>query len=49
MSGESLFKAAIKISLPPGTEIGGIRQELEQIAANLLVDISLEPLEEAVV
>jgi glycine cleavage system regulatory protein len=45
MSGEPLFKAAIKISLPEGCDVTGIRRELEEIAANLLVDISLEPLE----
>jgi len=45
MSGEPLFKAAIKIGLPDGCDIAAIRRELEQIAANLLVDISLEPLE----
>ncbi len=47
MSGEPLFKAAIKISLPDRCEVAGIRRELEQIAANLLVDISLEPIEAA--
>jgi glycine cleavage system regulatory protein len=47
MSGEPLFKAAIKIVLPEGCDIAGIRRELEEIAANLLVDISLEPLEAA--
>lgn len=45
MSGEPLFKASIKISLPEGTEIAVIRAALEEIAANLLVDISLEPLD----
>lgn len=45
MSGEPLFKAAIKIGLPEGCDVAGIRRELEEIAANLLVDISLEPLE----
>jgi glycine cleavage system regulatory protein len=48
MSGEPLFKAAIKISLPEGRDVAAIRRELEEIAANLLVDISLEPLEDAV-
>jgi len=47
MSGEPLFKAAIKISLPAGCDVAPIRGELEEIAANLLVDISLEPLETA--
>jgi glycine cleavage system regulatory protein len=45
MSGEPLFKAAIKLSLPETSNVAAIRRELEQIAANLLVDISLEPLE----
>jgi glycine cleavage system regulatory protein len=45
MSGEPLFKAAIKISLPEGCDVDGIRRELEEIAAHLMVDISLEPLE----
>jgi len=48
MSGEPLFKAAIKISLPEGCDVAGIRRELEEVAANLLVDISLEPLEAGV-
>jgi glycine cleavage system regulatory protein len=47
MSGEPLFKAAIKIGLPEGCDIAAIRRELEEIAANLLVDISIEPLETA--
>ena len=45
MSGEPLFKAAIKIGLPDGCELANIRRELEEIASNLLVDVSLEPLE----
>jgi glycine cleavage system regulatory protein len=45
MSGEPLFKAAVKISLPEACDVTAIRRALEEIAANLLVDISLEPLE----
>jgi glycine cleavage system regulatory protein len=45
MSGEPLFKAAIKVGLPAGYDVVSIRRELEEIASNLLVDISLEPLE----
>ena len=45
MSGEPLFKAAIKIGIPEGCDLAAIRRELEDIAANLLVDISLEPLD----
>jgi glycine cleavage system regulatory protein len=44
MSGEPLFKATIKIGLPEGCDVVAIRRELEEIASNLLVDISLEPL-----
>jgi glycine cleavage system regulatory protein len=47
MSGEPLFKATITISLPEGCDVAAVRRELEEIAANLLVDISLEPLEVA--
>jgi glycine cleavage system regulatory protein len=45
MSGEPLFKAAIKLGLPDACDIAAIRKELEQLAANLLVDITLEPLD----
>jgi len=45
MSGESLFKASAKISLPEECDVTAVRRELEEIAANLLVDISLEPME----
>jgi len=45
MSGEPLFKASVKIGLPDGCDVASIRRELEEIAANLLVDISIEPLE----
>jgi len=44
MSGEPLFKAVIKLGLPDACDIPAIRKELEQLAANLLVDITLEPL-----
>lgn len=47
MSGEPLFKAEIKISLPERSDVAAIRHELEEIAASLLVDISLEPLDAA--
>jgi len=47
MSGEPLFKAEIKVNLPAGCDVSAVRRELEEIAANLLVDISLEPLDGA--
>ena len=43
MSGEMLFKATVKISLPEGGDLSAIRSDLEEIAASLLVDVSLEP------
>lgn len=46
MSGEPLFKAKLKIGLSAASDFAGVRSELEQIASNLLVDITLEPLEE---
>ncbi len=45
MSGEPLFKASIKIGLPEGCDVHAIRRELDEIATNLLVDVTLETLE----
>ncbi len=44
MSGETLFKAHAKLSIPPSCKVNELRQRLEKIAADLIVDISLEPL-----
>ena len=44
MSGESLFKARAKLSIPDSCNREELRQQLEKIAADLIVDISLEPL-----
>lgn len=44
MSGEMLFKARGRVSLPPGGEVAALRSTLESIAADLLVDVSLETL-----
>ncbi len=41
MSGENLFKARAKLSLPEGCEVATLRQALEKIAADLIVEISL--------
>jgi glycine cleavage system regulatory protein len=46
MSGETLFKARARLSLPPACNVTELRQELERIAADLIVEISLEPLAE---
>ena len=43
MSGETLFKARAKLSIPASCNVTELRQKLEKIAADLIVDISLEP------
>jgi glycine cleavage system regulatory protein len=44
MSGEPLFKAHAILSIPDSCNVGKLRQELERIAADLIVEISLENL-----
>jgi glycine cleavage system regulatory protein len=44
MSGEMLFKAAARLQLPEGCDLTVLKRELEQIAADLLVDISFAEL-----
>ena len=44
MSGETLFKARAKLSIPESCDIVELRRQLEKIAADLIVDISLEKL-----
>jgi len=44
MSGETLFKARAKLSIPESCNVAELRQTLEKIAADLIVDISLENL-----
>jgi glycine cleavage system regulatory protein len=44
MSGETLFKARAKLSIPESCDVAGLRRQLEKIAADLIVDISLENL-----
>ena len=41
MSGETLFKARATLHLPAACNIEDLRQDLEKIAADLIVDISL--------
>jgi glycine cleavage system regulatory protein len=43
MSGETLFKARAKLSIPESFDLGKLRETLEKIAADLIVEISLEP------
>lgn len=41
MSGETLFKARAVVSVPPTCDLAALRARLEQIAADLIVDVSL--------
>jgi glycine cleavage system regulatory protein len=43
MSGETLFKALARLSIPAACDVAELRRQLEKIAADLIVDISLEP------
>ncbi len=45
MSGETLFKASARVSIPPACNIPVLRRQLEQIAADLIVEISFADLE----
>ena len=40
MSGELLFKASARLQLPEGCNLVSLKQDLEKIAADLLVDVS---------
>jgi glycine cleavage system regulatory protein len=40
MSGETLFKAGIRLQLPAGCDVAALKKDLEKIAADLLVDVS---------
>jgi glycine cleavage system regulatory protein len=47
MSGEALFKAHARLSIPPTCDTSALREDLEQIAADLIVEISLADLPKA--
>lgn len=47
MSGEPLFKAHARLALPPDCELNQLRDELERIASDLLVDIDVQPVSQA--
>jgi glycine cleavage system regulatory protein len=47
MSGEMLFKAEAKLKLPSSCKLGELRNELERIAEDLIVDINLRVLPHA--
>jgi glycine cleavage system regulatory protein len=40
MSGETLFKAVVRLQLPERCDLAGLKRDLEKIAADLLVDVS---------
>lgn len=42
MSGEALFQANAKLSLPPQCNVAELRRRLEKIAADLIVDLTFE-------
>lgn len=44
MTGEVLFKARITIKTPPEEDLEPLRASLEHIAADLIVDLSFQPL-----
>jgi glycine cleavage system regulatory protein len=44
MSGETLFKARARLSLPESCDTAQIREKLERIAADLIVEVSLADL-----
>ncbi|HVU15622.1 MAG TPA: ACT domain-containing protein [Candidatus Didemnitutus sp.] len=43
MDGTMLFQARIKVLVPPKVELGGLRAELERLASDLMVDVTLQP------
>jgi glycine cleavage system regulatory protein len=45
MTGETLFKARAKLRLPESADVEKIRQNLEKIASDLIVDISFAGIE----
>jgi len=47
MTGEILFKASAKLNIPGSCDLAALRQELEKIAADLIVDISLGEVSQA--
>ena len=44
MSGETLFKASVRVQLPEHCDLAALKKDLEKIAADLLVDVSFAEL-----
>ena len=47
MSGETLFQAEARLQIPPTCHLADLRQDLEKIASDLIVDITLAELSTA--
>jgi len=47
MSGETLFHARARVSIPAACEMQALRKELEKIAADLMVDVKLTEISSA--
>lgn len=45
MGGGELFQARVRILMPAGVRLEGVRADLEKIAADLMVDVKLHPAE----
>jgi len=43
MGGGTLFQARATVSVPPGVNLSAVRADLEKIAADLMVDLTLQP------
>lgn len=43
MGGGTLFQAKVRVVIPAGVKIESVRADLEKIAADLMVDVSLRP------
>ena len=48
MSGEALFKAQARLLVPESCDVQKLREDLERIAADLMVDLQLAPVESKV-
>jgi glycine cleavage system regulatory protein len=46
MSGETLFQASARLQLPEGCDLAALKRDLEEIAADLQVDVSFAELSE---
>lgn len=43
MGGGNLFQAKVRVLVPPSVKVEAVRRDLEKIAADLMVDLSLRP------